>query len=379
MRMTACVVREGGVPQPFAQSKPISVEEVELCGPGASELLVKIGGAGLCHSDLSILNGDRSRGMPLVLGHEGAGEVMEVGDAIDDVAVGDHVVFQFSPSCGRCRRCLEGRPQICERAAVSRAKGQLLSGAHRLHDLDGNILQHQSGVSCFAEYSVVHRGSVVVIDRSLPLHEAAIFGCAVMTGAGAVMNTARIRAGDSVAIVGLGGVGLNGLLGATLAGAETIVAVDLSDAKLGLARQLGATHTVNANDPDHLEQVRDLTGGGVDFAFDLAGTIKAMETAYDCACHGGSVVTAGLSPSGAKFSFEQGDLVGQEKSIRGSYMGSCVPVRDIPRFIRLYQQGRFPVDRLIDRTIGFDEVNAGFDKLQNNTTVRQICVPHGAQ
>ena len=252
-----------------------------------------------------------------------------------------------------------------------------MSGERRLRDADGTPLNHHSGVSCFAEYAVVHRGSIVVVDPSLPLAEAAIFGCAVMTGAGAVMNTARIRVGDTVAIVGLGGVGLNGLFGAKLAGAETIVAIDLSDEKLGLARQLGATHTVNASDPDHVEQVRDITGGGVDYAFDLAGTIKAMETAYACTRYGGSVVTAGLSPTGANFSFEQGDLVSQEKSICGSYMGSCVPVRDIPRFISLYQQGRMPVDRLIDRTIGFHEVNAGFDQLQSNATVRQICVPHG--
>jgi alcohol dehydrogenase len=376
MRMQACVVRQGGAEHPFTESQPISVEEIELSPPGPEEMLVRIGGAGLCHSDLSILNGARGRAFPLVLGHEGAGEVVETGSGITDVQVGDHVVFQFSASCGRCRRCMEGRPQICQLASAVRSKGQLLSGAHRLHDLEGNVLNHQSGVSCFAEYAVVHRGSVVVIDKSLPLHEAAIFGCAVMTGAGAVLNTARIRAGDTVAIVGLGGVGLNGLLGAKLAGAETIVAIDLSDAKLGLASQLGATHTVNASDPDHVEQVRELTAGGVDFAFDLAGSIAAMETAYKCACHGGSVVSAGLSPSGAQFSFEQGDLVSQEKSIRGSYMGSCVPVRDIPRFVKLYQQGRFPVDRLIDSTIGLNEVNAGFDKLSANATVRQICVPH---
>jgi len=377
MKMMACVVREGGLPQPFTKSKPISVEEVTLDGPGPGEVLVKVGGAGLCHSDLSILNGDRQRGLPMVIGHEGAGEVVELGSSVDDIKIGDHVVFQFSASCGRCRRCLEGRPQICERAAASKAQGQLMSGAHRLRDADGNTLNHHSGVSCFAEYNVLDRGSIVVVDPTLPFKEAAIFGCAVMTGAGAVLNTARIRFGDSVAIVGLGGVGLNGLLGAKLAGAGTIIAIDLSDEKLGLARQLGATHTVNATDPDHIEQVRDITSGGVDFAFDLAGTIKAMETAYACTRYGGSVITAGLSPSGAKFSFEQGDLVGQEKSIRGSYMGSCVPVRDIPRFIDLYQQGRLPVDRLVDRTIGLDEVNAGFDQLQANATVRQICLPHG--
>ena len=257
MKMMACVVREGGFPQPFAESKPISVEEVTLDGPGPGEVLVKVGGAGLCHSDLSILNGDRKRGLPMVIGHEGAGEIVELGAGVDDLKVGDHVVFQFSASCGRCRRCLEGRPQICERAAASKAKGQLMSGAHRLRDADGNTLNHHSGVSCFAEYNVLDRGSVVVVDPTLPFKEAAIFGCAVMTGAGAVLNTARIRFGDSVAIVGLGGVGLNGLLGAKLAGAGTIIAIDLSDDKLGLARQLGATHTVNATDPDHVEQVRD--------------------------------------------------------------------------------------------------------------------------
>jgi alcohol dehydrogenase len=378
VRIKAAVLREGGLPRPFGDSKPISIEEVELDSPGPGELLVKIGGAGLCHSDLSLINGDRSRGLPIVVGHEGAGEVVELGAGVPDVKVGDHVAFQFAPSCGRCRRCLEGRPQICELAAATKAHGQLMSGAKRLRDLDGNELSHHSGVSCYAEYAVVDRGSIVVIDKSLPLHEAAIFGCAVMTGTGAVINTARIRAGDTVAIVGLGGVGLCGLLGATLGGAETIVAIDLSDEKLGLARQLGATHTVNASDANHVEQVRDITGGGVDFAFDLAGTIKAMETAYACTRYGGSVVTAGLSPANAKFAFVQGDLVAQEKSIRGSYMGSCVPVRDIPRFISLYQQGRLPVDRLLDRTIGFDEINAGFDKLSDVATVRQILVPNAA-
>jgi len=355
----------------------VAVEEVELDPPGPGEVLVRVGGAGICHSDLSVVNGDRARGLPMVLGHEGAGEIVELGAGVTDVSVGAHIVFQFTPSCGRCRRCLEGRPQVCERAAATKSKGQLMSGARRLVDLDGAPLNHHSGVSCYAEYAVVDRGSVVVIEDEIPLHEAAIFGCAVMTGTGAVVNTARIRPGDSVAVVGLGGVGLCGLLGAVLGGAETLIAVDLSDEKLGLARQLGATHTVNAAEPGCVERVRDISGGGVDFAFDLAGTIKALETAYGCARHGGSVVTAGLSPTGARFSFEQSDLVSQEKSIRGSYMGSCVPVRDIPRFISLYRQGRLPVDRLLDRTIGFEQVNEAFDRLSDVATVRQILVPHG--
>ena len=379
IRCKAVVLRKTDAPRPFAQSMPLSVEEVELLPPGPNEVVVKIAGAGLCHSDLSVLNGDRPRPVPMVLGHEGSGEIMEVGSAVNDINVGDHVVFQFSASCGRCRRCLEGRPQVCETAAATKGAGDLMSGHSRIRDANGERVSHHSGVSCMAEYAVSDRGSVVVVDKSIPLADAALFGCAVMTGVGAVINTARILPGDSVAIIGLGGVGLNGLLGAKLGGAEKIVAIDLEDSKLGLARQLGATHTVNARDADAVDQVRQITGGGVDFAFDLAGTIPAMNTAYAVTRYGGSVVTAGLSPSAAEFSFNQSDLVSQEKAIRGSYMGSCVPVRDIPRFISLYEQGRLPVDRLIDGYIGFDGVNEGFDKLQDVKTVRQILTPHGAK
>lgn len=378
MKMKAAVLRRFDAPQPFAESKPISIEEVTLDPPGPNEVLVKIAGAGLCHSDLSVMNGARPRPEPLVIGHEGSGEIVEVGSAVNDVKPGDHMVFQFSPSCGRCRRCMEGRPQVCEVGAKAKAAGDLMGGGRRLTDADGNRIAHHTGVSCFAEYAVADRGSVVVIDKDLPLDEAALFGCAVMTGVGAVINTARILPGDSVAVIGLGGVGLNGILGAKLAGAETIIAVDIADDKLGLARQLGATHTVNASDADHVEQVRDLTNGGVDYAIDLAGVIPAMKTAYAITRYGGSVVTAGLSPSTAEFSFIQSNLVSEEKSIRGSYMGSCVPVRDIPRFISLYKQGRLPVDKLISRKVTLEEVNEGFDRLQNGETIRQICVPHAA-
>ncbi len=376
MKTKASVLMKCGEPRPFAKSKPIQTIELDLEPPGEGEVLVKVGGAGLCHSDLSLVNGDRPRPVPIVLGHEGSGEIVELGKGVHDVKVGDHVCFTFNVSCGRCRRCLEGRPYICERSVTPRAAGQLLSGHHRLH-MDGKPVNHQSGVSCYAEYAVVDRGSVVVIDKTLPLDLAALFGCAVVTGVGAVVNTGQIRVGSTVAVVGLGGVGLSGLLGAVLAGASQIVAIDLSDDKLGLARQLGATHTVNARDADHVKQVRDLTSGGVDYAFDLAGTIKSMETAYLVTRFGGTTVSAGLSPLGANFSFQQSVLVSEEKTIKGSYMGSCVPVRDIPRFIALYQQGKLPVDRMVSKRIGFDEVNEGFDRLQDVATVRQILVPNG--
>ena len=375
VRCKAAVLRTIGAPRPYARSKPLSIEEVDLAPPKPMELLVRIAGAGLCHSDLSVINGDRVRPVPIALGHEGSGEVVEVGSGIDDVRPGDHVVFQFSASCGRCRRCVEGRPQVCERAARAKAEGGLMAGGSRITALNGERIGHHTGVSCMAEYAVVDRGSVVVIDNSMPLAQAALFGCAVMTGVGAVINTARVRAGDTVAVVGLGGVGLNGVMGARLAGAQTIVAIDREPAKLAIAREIGATHAFDARDAHCVEQVRDLTDGGVDYAFELGGAIDAMKIAYGIVRYGGSVVVAGLPPATATFSFIQADLVGQEKSIRGSYMGSCAPVRDIPRFIRLYQEGRLPVDRLIDGYIGFDALNEGFDKLQDVKVVRQILAP----
>ena len=378
IRCKAAVLRTIGAPRPYAQSKPLSVEEVNLAPPKSVELLVRIAGAGLCHSDLSMINGDRPRPVPIAIGHEGSGEVVEVGAAIDDVRVGDHVVFQFSAGCGRCRSCVEGRPQICERARAAKSAGEMMAGGGRITSLNGERIRHQSGLSCMAQYAVVDRGSVVVIDKDLPLADAAIFGCAVMTGVGAVVNTARIRAGDSVAVVGLGGVGLSGVIGAKLAGAETIIAIDRDPSKLEVARRVGATHAFCSQDAGCVEEARDLTNGGVDYAFELAGSIDAMTTAYALVQYGGTVVVSGLPPAAASFSFNQCDLVGNEKSIRGSFMGSCVPVRDIPRFLRLYKEGRLPVDQLIDGYIGYDELNAGFDKLQDVKAIRQILRPNQA-
>jgi len=378
MKCQAAVLRTVGAAQPYAESQPLSIEEIELDPPQNGEVLVRIAGAGLCHSDLSVINGTRPKIPPIVIGHEGSGEIVEVGPGIQDLKVGDHVVFQFSPSCGRCRRCLEGRPQICDAAGAAGAKGELMGGGSRIRDADGQTVGHHTGVSCMAEYAVVDRGSIVVVDASIPLADAALFGCAVMTGVGAVINTARIRAGDSVAIIGLGGVGLNGVMGAKMAGAKDIIAIDIDERKLELARTLGATHALNGLDNNLVEQIKDLTGGGVDFAVELAGAIPAMETAYAILARGGAVVTAGLSPAGASFAFEHADLVSGEKSVLGSYMGSCVPVRDIPRFIASHQRGELPVDKLIDGHIGFDTLNAGFDRLASGDSVRQILLPHGS-
>jgi Zn-dependent alcohol dehydrogenase len=373
MKIKAAVLNQMGVQAPYATSKPLSVEEVELDRPGDGEVLVKVAAAGLCHSDLSVINGDRPRPTPMVLGHEAAGIVEEVGSGVDDLAKGDHVIMVFVPSCGHCPPCAEGRPALCEPGAVANTAGTLLSGARRLHR-DGNDVHHHIGVSAFAEYATVSRRSLVKIERELPLDQAALFGCAVLTGVGAVINTARIPVGASVAVVGLGGVGLSSLLGAAAAGARRIVAVDLSDEKLGLARQLGATDTVNAGSPDAANNVREVTKGGVEFAFEMAGSARAMELAYKITKRGGTTVTAGLPPPDATLPLPLVNLVAEERTVKGSYIGTCVPSRDVPRLIELYRRGRLPVDRLMSGRLNLDDINIGFDRLAEGKAVRQVVV-----
>src|SRR5436309_6544634 len=246
MKIRAAILNAIGAKAPFGVSTPLAIEEVELAPPGPGEILVKIGAAGLCHSDLSVINGDRPRPMPMALGHEAAGVVEQLGEGVTDLKRGDHVVLVFVPSCGHCAPCAEGRPALCEPGAASNTAGTLLSGQRRIFRGDGSPVNHHMGCSAFADYAVVSRRSAVKVDRELPLEEAALFGCAVLTGTGAVINTARVQVGASVAVVGLGGVGLCSLLGALAAGAREVVAVDLSPEKLAFARQLGATATFDA-------------------------------------------------------------------------------------------------------------------------------------
>ncbi len=374
MKVKAAVLQRIGAPPPYASSRPLEIAEVELDPPGEGEVLVRIEAAGLCHSDLSVINGDRPRPLPMVLGHEAAGVIEVLGPGVKGLAVGDHVVLVFVPSCGQCLPCRTGRPALCEPGAAANGAGTLLSGERRLH-LDGAAVNHHVGVSAFAERAVVSANSVIRIDKGLPFAEAALFGCAVLTGVGAVVNTARVEPGASVAVVGLGGVGLNALLAAQLAGAREIVALDLHDDKLALARQLGATSAFRAGDADCAEQVRKATGGGVDFAFEMAGSVKAMDLAYRVTRRGGTTVSAGLSHPDHDFALKHVGLVAEERTIKGSYIGSCVPARDIPRFVALYRQGRLPVDRLMSERVGFDELNEAFDRLAGGHTVRQLLLP----
>jgi alcohol dehydrogenase len=373
MKIRAAVLEAMGAAPPYATSRPLRIAEVDLAPPGPGEILIKIGAAGLCHSDLSVINGDRPRPMPMALGHEAAGVVQELGAGVDDLAVGDHVVVVFVPSCGHCAPCAEGRPALCEPGAAANGAGTLLSGARRLRR-DGADLNHHLGCSVFAEYATVSRRSVVKVDRDVPLDEAALFGCAVLTGVGAVVNTAQVRAGASVAIIGLGGVGLAALIGAKAAGARQIIAVDLSEDKLQQALALGATHLVNAGQADALEQIRSLSSGGVEFAFEFAGSIRALELAYRITRRGGTTVTAGLPPSTAMLPLPAVSLVAEERTLKGSYIGTCVPSRDIPRYIELYKQGRLPVDKLLTGRLRLDDINHGFDLLHQGKAIRQVVV-----
>src|SRR5208282_4927664 len=293
MRVKAAVLRQIGLPPPYAASKPLEIAELDLSSPGRGEVLVGIKAAGLCHSDLSVIDGSRPRPTPMALGHEAAGIVEAVGEGVTDLEAGDHVVLVFVPSCGRCGPCAAGRPALCEPGAKANGAGTLLGGERRL-TFRGEPVYHHLGVSAFATHAVVARESCVKIDPDLPLELAALFGCAVLTGVGAVVNTAKVQAGQSVAVIGLGGVGLAAVLGALASGATQVVAVDLSESKLALAKEIGATATVNARDSDAIEQVRSATSGGADFALEFAGSAKALESAYKMTRRGGTTVTAGL-------------------------------------------------------------------------------------
>jgi alcohol dehydrogenase len=371
MKIRAAVLNEMGTPAPYAQSKPLKIETIELDPPGPGEILVKIAAAGLCHSDLSVIEGNRPRPMPMALGHEAAGVVEEIGPGVDDLEKGDHVVMVFVPSCGHCLPCSEGRPALCEPGAAANGAGTLLSGGKRLHR-NGQDINHHLGVSGFAEYATISRRSCVKVDRELPLDEAALFGCAVLTGVGAVINTAKVPAGTTVAVVGLGGVGLSSILGAVASGASRVVAVDLSDEKLGLARQLGATDTFNAGSPDAVNEIREAVKGGVEYAFEMAGSVRALDLAYKITRRGGTTVTAGLPPPTHTLALSPVNLVAEERTLKGSYIGTCVPVRDLPRYVDLYRRGKLPVDRLMSKHLRLEEINEGFDLLAQGKVVRQV-------
>lgn len=373
MKIQAAVLHQLNSPAPFAQSQPLKIEELELDKPGPGEVLIKMCAAGLCHSDLSVITGVRPRPVPMALGHEASGVVVEVGNGVTDLRPGDLVVLVFVPSCGHCLPCMEGRPALCEPGAEANAKGTLLSGERRIRR-GSEAVNHHVGVSAFADHAVVSRRSCVKVESDIDPVEAALFGCAVLTGVGAVINTAQVQAGTTVAVLGLGGVGLCTMLGALAAGAREVIAIDLHDSKLDIARSLGATATINARDPDAVAKVKVLTKGGVDYAFEMAGSVQAMEVAYRMGRRGGMTVTAGLPHPDHTWNLQQVSLVAEERTVKGSYIGSCVPGRDIPRYIGLYRAGKLPVNKLMGERMPLSDINIGFDRLASGESLRDLII-----
>ena len=375
MKTRAAVLRTLEAPTPYADSKPLVVEELELDEPHAGELLIRVAAAGLCHSDLSVLNGNRPRPVPMALGHEAAGVVERVGAGVIDVAEGDHVVLTFVPSCGQCDRCSSGNPAMCRPAAAANGAGRMLSGGQRFTRADGTPVFQHLGVSAFSERTIVSRGSAVVVDKDIPLETAVLVGCGVLTGVGAVLTTGGARPGDSVVVFGLGGVGLSAVMGAALTSAYPIIAVDPVPAKRELALELGATAVFAPDDAE--EGVKALTGGGADFAIECVGISAVMEQAYRCTGPGGTTVAVGLPHPSKTLTVPALSVIAEGRTIKGSYMGSAAPQRDVPRMLKLWRAGRLPLEKLRAGDVALDQVNEAMDALHGGETVRQLLLPHG--
>ncbi|HWD66244.1 MAG TPA: Zn-dependent alcohol dehydrogenase [Solirubrobacteraceae bacterium] len=372
MRMKAAVLS--------GPSQPVEVRDVDLAEPKAGEVLVKIGASGLCGSDLNALDGKRTLvPFPAVLGHEAAGVVEAAGDGVESVSAGDHVVITILPSCGQCVNCLSGRPNHCLRAAQAMSQGNLLDGSSRLHDGEQR-LNHFLTVSSFAEYAVVGESNLTPIDSAMPLDRAALIGCAVLTGFGAALRTARVKPGDRVAVFGCGGVGLSAIQGARIAGAQQIIAVDVPPSKLELARAVGATHAINPTDhsdvPAAIGEVTD--HHGVDHALEAAGRSETIEQAWQSLAVGGMVTVIGTLRTGTKLTLDAGPLI-EEKRISGCYLGGSSPTSDIPELVTLYLDGELQLDELVSRRIGLSELNHAFGRLRDGTEARQVVVFDGSE
>lgn len=371
----SCIVRSavlassGGNPQPYTQSRPLRLTELDLDPPGPGEVLVRMDAAGLCHSDLSVVNGDRVRPMPMALGHEGSGIIEETGPGVSGLGIGDRVVLVFLPSCGRCPACLSGEGYLCGPAAAANGSGTLIGGGCRLHE-SGRDIHHHLGVSAFSTRVVVDQRSTVRIERDIPPEIAAVFGCAVLTGVGAVTNSAKVTPGESVIVVGLGGVGLAALMGALGSGASKVIGVDPSPAKTALATELGAIGVA----PDGLAGAiaEHLPAGGADAVIETVGSARVLSDAYNAARRGGRIATVGLPPPDQKLDIPALSLVADGKTLIGSYMGSAIPARDIPRFIGMWKAGCLPVERLISSTHSLDDLNEMLDAMDRGEAIRQI-------
>lgn len=351
--------------------RPLIVEQITLGDLRPRDVLVRVHASGLCHTDLEVIEGALAYPLPIVLGHEGAGVVEDVGAEVSLARPGDHVVCSWNPHCGHCFYCDRGEPILCEVFTRTQPQGYLLDGTSRL-SLDGRVVRHFSAVSSHAEHCVVHETSAIVVPRDIPFDRACLLGCGVMTGVGAATRIARVAAGATVLVIGTGAVGLNAVQGARLAGAEVIVAVDVDDRKLALARVFGATHGINALREDALATVRGLTGGrGTDYVFEAGGREVTFRLAVEGARPGATVVFLGKVGVDQQVAFRWGSLMGEKRLIRSSY-GGARPRQDFPWLARQYLEGRLKLDELITQRLTLEQINDGFAGMAKGNVVRAV-------
>lgn len=350
----------------------LSLQTIEVDDPKPNEVQVRVVAAGLCHSDLHVMTGHLDRPLPTIIGHEIAGVVSKVGSAVHDLAEGDHVVACLSGFCGICRYCVEGQPSLCPKLGLARD-----SDRPRMRALDGSPIEPGFGIGGFSEYTVLHRNFLTKIIDSIPLKKAAILGCASVTGLGAIFNTAKVRPGDTVAVIGCGGVGLNAIQGATIAGASEIIAIDIDENKFPLAQTLGATRCLQVSDT-LVDEVIGLTEGGVNFAIEAVGRPDTIRLAFDVTETGGSAIVIGMVKAGAEISIDGSRLL-RGRSLRGSLMGSNRFPVDIPKYVSLYQRGVLNLDDLITGEIPLDDINSGFEALASGSVGRTVVVFDGKE
>lgn len=365
MNIAGAVLRNSPSPSPYTDTQPLVVENLKLEEPGPTELLVKIEAAGLCHSDLSVVNGDRPRPVPMLLGHEASGIVESVGDAVTDVFTGDRVVLTFLPRCGECEACQTDGKLPCERGTTANENGTLLSGTDRLRDNSGNQVFHHLGCSAFATKAVVDRRSVVPVDQDVPPTVAALLGCAVLTGGGAVLNAGKPNPQDDIIVVGLGGVGMSALLVARAVTKGRVIGIDEQLSKLELAKELGADEVFT---PD--QAVKEGTNAPV--VIEAAGHPNAFESAFSLTAPGGITVTVGLPNPAAVSRISPLTMTAESRTVVGSYLGSSVPSRDIPRFVEMWRKGKLPLEKLISSEIALEDLNGALDALASGQALRQI-------
>lgn len=351
---------------------PLRYEDVEVLPPQRGEVQVRMYAGGVCHSDLHVMKGDLVMPMPIILGHEGSGIVEQVGEGVVSVKPGDHVIPIWRVSCGRCYYCANGRPALCDVGTQMRVTGLMPDGSTRFRINDTRV-RHFAGVSTFSQVSTMPEAAVLKIPDDFPLDKAALLGCGVITGVGAVVNAARVKMGSTVAVFGCGGIGLNAIQGARIVGALMVIAVDIADQKLGFARQMGATHTVNAAQHDPIEAIRDLTGGvGVDYAFEAIGLTQTVEQAYAVTRKMGTCVVIGVTPADVRVNINANDMVYAEKTLMGSLYGSSRPKLDLLNLIEMYRAEKLMLDELLTRTYALEHINEAYDALERGEVARSL-------